>query len=144
MGIIDRLGTVIRSYLQEDTVDSAKTNTGTKAHTGDPDYNAAMDELDELLGKAQTHKNEHAWTKTRRSAASNPVMPPELQKDFAELGLSPSAAFEECKAAYKTLLKKHHPDRHAGNPADMKKATEKSTRINAAYDRIGKWFDTKA
>jgi curved DNA-binding protein CbpA len=45
----------------------------------------------------------------------------------------------ECKAAYKKLLKLHHPDRHAGHTGNMKKATEKSARINAAYDRIEKW-----
>jgi curved DNA-binding protein CbpA len=44
--------------------------------------------------------------------------------------------------AYKKLLKIHHPDRHAGHPGNMKKATEKSARINAAYQKIEHWRET--
>ncbi|MDR2631686.1 MAG: J domain-containing protein [Spirochaetaceae bacterium] len=65
-----------------------------------------------------------------------------MRRDFEELGLSPGASAAECKAAYKQLLKKHHPDRHAGHPGNMKKATEKSARLNAAYDRIERWRRT--
>ncbi|MDR2094638.1 MAG: J domain-containing protein, partial [Treponema sp.] len=65
--------------------------------------------------------------------------PEELRPDFAELGLPFGASAGECKAAYKKLLNTHHPDRHAGHAGNMKKATEKSARINAAYDRIEKW-----
>jgi len=36
----------------------------------------------------------------------------------------------------------HHPDRHAGHPGNMKKATEKSARINAAHQRIERWRET--
>jgi curved DNA-binding protein CbpA len=62
-----------------------------------------------------------------------------LRGDFAELGLPFDASEEDCKQAYKKLLKIHHPDRHAGHEGNMKKATEKSARINAAYDRIQRW-----
>ncbi|MDR0568327.1 MAG: J domain-containing protein [Spirochaetaceae bacterium] len=65
-----------------------------------------------------------------------------MKRDFAELGLSPGASQEECKAAYKKLLKIHHPDRHAGHSENMRKATEKSARINTAFDRIEHWRQT--
>jgi DnaJ-domain-containing protein 1 len=74
---------------------------------------------------------------TRQGTAAGP--PEELRPDFAELGLPFGAGAEDCKTAYKRLLKLHHPDRHAGHEGNMKKATEKATRINAAYDRIEKW-----
>lgn len=51
------------------------------------------------------------------------------------LGVKESATDEEIKAAYKTLVKKYHPDRHANNPlGDL--AEEKLREINQAYDEI--------
>jgi curved DNA-binding protein CbpA len=55
------------------------------------------------------------------------------------LGVPFGAGAEECKTAYKNLLKIHHPDRHAGHEGNFKKATERSMKINAAWDRIEKW-----
>jgi curved DNA-binding protein CbpA len=69
-------------------------------------------------------------------------MPETLRSDFAELGLPFGASADECKQAYKRLLKQHHPDRHGGHPENMKKATEKAARINAAFDRIERWRKT--
>ncbi|MDR2746058.1 MAG: J domain-containing protein [Treponema sp.] len=68
-----------------------------------------------------------------------PKEPEQLRQDFAELGLPFGAGAEECKAAYRRLLKLHHPDRHAGHQGNMEKATKKMAKINAAYDRIEKW-----
>jgi hypothetical protein len=66
--------------------------------------------------------------------------PPEtLRPDFAELGLPFGAGADACKAAYRRLLKLHHPDRHASHQGNMEKATKKMAKINAAYDRIEKW-----
>jgi DnaJ-domain-containing protein 1 len=70
------------------------------------------------------------------------ALPESLRKDFAELGVAFGASADDCKAAYKKLLKIHHPDRHAGHPGNMKKATEKSARINAAYQKIEHWRET--
>jgi hypothetical protein len=74
--------------------------------------------------------------------ASRPgrAVPEELRPDFAELGVPFGASAASCKTAYKNLLKKHHPDRHSGRPENVQKATEKTARINAAWDRIEKWL----
>ncbi len=51
------------------------------------------------------------------------------------LGVSPDVSDEELKKAYRTLAKKYHPDRYAGNPLE-KTASEKMKQINEAYDMI--------
>ena len=51
------------------------------------------------------------------------------------LGVKESATDEEIKAAYKVLVKKYHPDRHANNPLEDL-AEEKLRQINIAYDEI--------
>ena len=144
MGIWDRLGNVIKSYVnaEDERIFGRGTARAPGDHSrhaqGDPDYDAAFEELNDFLGGRDTSKeSENAGQKSREW--SRPV-PEGLKEDFAELGLAPTATMEECKEAYKKLLKIHHPDRHAGHPANMKKATEKAARVNSAYDRLEKWF----
>jgi DnaJ-domain-containing protein 1 len=145
MGIWDRLGNVVKSYFNDDNEKIRWRSPG--GERADPDLNAAYDELDDFLkegsakekpgGKASGREadGEQDW-----ATPGNRVIPAELQEDFAALGLTPGATAEECKEAYKKLLKIHHPDRHTRNPANMKKATEKTAQINAAYGRLEKWF----
>jgi len=51
------------------------------------------------------------------------------------LGVKESATDEEIKAAYKVMVKKYHPDRHANNPLEDL-AEEKLRQVNMAYDEI--------
>ncbi|MDR0552393.1 MAG: J domain-containing protein, partial [Spirochaetaceae bacterium] len=80
-------------------------------------------------------------TQKERAAGTPPRnMPPEeLRADFAELGVPFGASEDDCRNAYKKLVKIHHPDRHAGHEGNQKKATAKLTRINTAYGRIDAW-----
>ncbi len=151
----DRLGDAIKNFLDDDD-DRIFGKQGRPGQGfSDPDLKDAYDELDEFLktGQNKPRNPEHpgdsgrAWSDpgTHRQYQRKPAPPgpPEqLKQDFAELGLPFDAPLSECKAAYKKLLKIHHPDKHAGHPGNMKKATEKSARINAAYQRIEKWRDT--
>lgn len=53
------------------------------------------------------------------------------------LGVSSTASKEEIKAAYRTLVKKYHPDKY--QDSDLKElAHDKLAEINAAYDQIEK------
>jgi DnaJ-domain-containing protein 1 len=147
VGILDRLGDVIRSYLNDTGPGpSGRSPAGKRV---DPDLEAAYEELDDFLsgGKAGFAAERSAAGKEGRAdsgrAGSGGTPPPEsLRRDFEELGLAFGASADACKAAYKKLLKLHHPDRHAGHEGNMRKATAKSARINAAYDRIERWRET--
>ena len=139
MGIWDRLESVIKSYFN-DSNDAVFTGSGSGRH-GDPDLNAAYEELDDFLKGNDSKDKSKAWADEKEKPAEKkrPV-PEEIRQDFAELGLTPEASAEECKEAYKRLLKIHHPDRHANHEGNLKKATEKTARVNAAYDRLEAWF----
>jgi len=143
MGIWSRLGTVIKSYLDDYDAKLFGTNEkpGSSFRSADPDLDAAFDELNDYLNgngpRAGSSGGEEAQNNSARSSTKPP--PEELRPDFAELCVTFGAPMDECKAAYKRLLKVHHPDRHAGHEGNFKKATEKSARINAAWDRIEKW-----
>jgi len=149
MGIWSRLESVINSYFN----DFGEQTSRRFKSSGDPDVDEAYDELNDFLnGEGNSEKkkadNESYYTwrdahETPRSGGSGGPkvkMPPEeLRADFELLGVPFGADEETCKAAYKKLLKIHHPDRHAGHEGNYKKATEKSAKINAAVDRIEKW-----
>ena len=136
MGLFSRLGSVINSYINdfgEET--SGRFRSGS---TGDPDLDAAYDELNDYLNRKEPYpgrkKQEEPF---RQNTAPRVKLPPEeLRADFDCLGVPFGADVETCKVAYKNLLKIHHPDRHAGHEGNFKKATAKSAKINAAWDRI--------
>ncbi|MCL2008579.1 MAG: J domain-containing protein [Treponema sp.] len=132
MGIFDRLGSVLKSYINDD---SGKINwRNTSRQRGDPDLDAAFEELDDFL-HGTDGKN------APRQRAQKPV-PKDVLEAFAELGLEEGAGLEECREAYKALLKKHHPDRHAKHPGNLQKATIKTARLNAANERLLAWFES--
>ena len=140
MSIWNRLGSVINSYINDF---GEKTSSGFRS-SGDPDLDAAYEELNDYLnqgdrnpGKSTHHENIN--NEFVNQSAGLKLPPEELRRDFELLGVPFGADEEKCKNAYKKLLKIHHPDRHAGHDGNYKKATEKSAKINAAYDRIEKW-----
>ena len=141
MGIWDRLGTVIKSYLNDTETEYPKVGSGRSFRSStDPDLNAAFEELDDYLNRNGRHPKD-GGKNTFEEMHFRPVKPPpeELRSDFKELGVPFGAPADECKAAYKKLLKIHHPDRHAAHAGNFKKATDRTARINAAWDRIEKW-----
>jgi DnaJ-domain-containing protein 1 len=136
MGIWDRLGSVIKSYIN---ADSSKVFGERPKGCYDPDLDAAYEDLDDFLKGNDSKGKAKGWEEADKKQNAGKI-PEELKKDFAELGLEPDATLEECKEAYKKLLKIHHPDRHTKHDGNMKKATEKSAQINAAYERLIRWF----
>ena len=151
MGIWDRLGSVIKSYFNDDeeTVFANPSKGHASARHGDPDLDAAYDELNDFLNGKEKREKAHGFeSKGGKNAAgekqkARPV-PANLHKDFEALGLNADAGAEECKEAYKKLLKKYHPDRHAQTPENLIKATQKTAEINAAYDRLEEWFKSSS
>jgi len=136
MGVFDRLGTVINSYFN----DFGNETSGRLKSSGDPDLDAAYEELDDYLNQKERRFKNDPYTDFETAKSRSVKLPPEeLRPDFDLLGVPFGADIETCKAAYKKLLKIHHPDRHAGHEGNYKKATEKSAKINAAWDRIEKW-----
>ncbi|MDR2897856.1 MAG: J domain-containing protein [Spirochaetaceae bacterium] len=157
--MFDRLGSILRSYLDDDGQDIF-SNGKSHGRSPDPDYQAAYDELNDYLNdedegdrftsynrfenKERKAGNTQQKTPPRQPKDTNTrdKVPTELYRDFIRLGLKPGASLEHCKKAHKNLLKQHHPDKHAGNPFTLNRATEMSSSINASFQRISYWYKT--
>src|ERR1700759_2605790 len=57
-------------------------------------------------------------------------------EDYRILEIKPGATLEELKHAYHELMKVWHPDRFEHDSGLMRKALEKTTQINLAYERL--------
>jgi len=61
-----------------------------------------------------------------------PALTPAEKRAFNTLGLEYPVSFDELRARYKLLVKRHHPDTHNG----AKDAEERLKRINEAYKTL--------
>lgn len=77
---------------------------------------------------------------TSSSGSSRPPRPGSRDAEIAEwyriLDLQVGAEMSQIKTSYRQLMRKYHPDMHAGNPQKQKAATELSMRVTAAYNNL--------
>jgi DnaJ-domain-containing protein 1 len=67
-----------------------------------------------------------------KKARRTPPLPKDVQKGLDTLGVSLPITIDVLKKKYKTLVKLHHPDLHAGD----KKAEERLKAVNEAYQIV--------
>jgi DnaJ-domain-containing protein 1 len=60
---------------------------------------------------------------------------------FKVLDLQPGADMAQIKTSYRQLMRKYHPDMHAGNPGKQKAANELSMRVTTAYNGLVAHFE---
>jgi len=150
--IFDRLGKLVQAWVSSTFNEGAESANYRDAGVfEDQDLANAWDELNSFLdpSKTETQRREEEarhQEKQRRSSTATPQANAErvaVEEAYRFLNLAPYAPFADVKSRYKELLKKHHPDRHTGSPEDLKKATAVSARINAAYQLIEAWEESR-
>jgi len=84
------------------------------------------------------------------SSSSSSARPPrpgsteaQLLEWYRVLDLQIGADMVQIKTAYRQLMRKYHPDMHAGSPQKQKAATELSMRVTTAYNGLVAHFDKK-
>lgn len=60
----------------------------------------------------------------------------QLLEWYRVLDLPVGADLAQIKSSYRQLMRKYHPDMHAGNPQKQKAATELSVRVTTAYNGL--------
>ena len=146
--IFERLANLAKSFFN-DLVNDDPDGSGTKRRQYvDPDEQAAWDELNDFLDDEESSSSssssrgrEYRQQYAGNSGRSTPDS--EMQQAFKNLEVPFGTPFDKVKKAYKTLLKKYHPDRYANDPEKFKFATEYTKKINESFDRIEKYYQKK-
>jgi hypothetical protein len=144
--IFDRLGKLIQAWISSTFDESlGSANYRDAGVFEDQDLADAWDELESFLdpSKTDTERKENFHARESQNFR-NDTERKAIEDAYRFLDLPPYAPFREVKFRYKELLKKHHPDRHASSPEEMKNATAISAKINAAYQLIEAWEESVA
>ena len=136
--LFDRLGDLLRTVLGGDDPGSATRGARRRAppHPDDPDLAAAWEELESFLDTDGEPAASGASSASSTTGAGAAHPRERLRADYATLGVAFDAPLSEVKRAYKRLMRAHHPDRFAHDPARQAAATRKAAHINSAYARI--------
>lgn len=151
--IFDRLGKLVQAWVSSAFNEGAESANYRDAGVfEDQDLADAWDELESYLdpSKTETQRREDATRRQQQNGSSSYTNPKDdterkaVEEAYRFLNLPPYAPFAEVKTRYKELLKRHHPDRHTDSLENMKKATAVSARINAAYQLIEAWEESRS
>jgi DnaJ-domain-containing protein 1 len=108
--------------------------------------------------KEQAAKGGGTWSSQAASSSSSsagtgstePRRPPrpgsneaQLAEWYRVLDVQAGADMAQIKSSYRKLMRKYHPDMHAGNPGKQKAATELSMRVTTAYNGLVAHYDKK-
>ncbi|MCT7966712.1 DnaJ domain-containing protein [Laspinema sp. D1] len=94
-------------------------------------------EMDAELAKLKQRN----WRSLPDAITHRPQAPPlpvsdKIARFYKILGLNSNASLKEVKQAYRTLVKKWHPDLFYDNPEQQKKAQEVIQKMNEIYKEI--------
>jgi DnaJ-domain-containing protein 1 len=122
MSLLQRLTNATRASLNE-----IKNRTFGRSQR--PLSELTDDELEEELLR---RRRERASGKRRTTDDASPL-DKRIAQFYANLELSPGATVEDIKSAYRRLMAKYHPDKHTGDPAKHRAATDLSQELTRAY-----------
>lgn len=84
---------------------------------------------------------------SRGPASARPPRPGSTEAQLLDwyrvLDLQLGADMAQIKTAYRQMMRKYHPDMHAGSPQKQKAATELSMRVTTAYNGLVAHFEKK-
>lgn len=99
---------------------------------------AARAKVNEPPKSSSRPTNTGARPNTSRPAPARPSPDDEVRRAYAALEVPPGSDFETVRKSYRNLMRKYHPDRHAGSPDKQKAATEVAQRLTLAYKLLEK------
>jgi DnaJ-domain-containing protein 1 len=110
---------------------------------------AAADDAFRRMKDAAARDGGSTWSSTSSSstgstssggASARPPRPGSQAAQVADwykvLNLEPGADMAQIKSSYRQLMRKYHPDMHAGSPQKQKAANDLSIRVTTAYNGL--------
>jgi DnaJ-domain-containing protein 1 len=156
--ILDRIAALLRALFGDGPAGSrsADANRASDPRFADPDVARAWEELNEDLGREASSGTRSAGARSggtgtrsrgtggssRRADGGRTEHPLEsLRQDYANLEVPFGSDIATVRRAYKRLVLRYHPDRHAGQPEKLRVATEITKRINESFERLRAYLE---
>lgn len=91
-------------------------------------------EFEQEIAEIKVNMKSSSSSQKAQTPPKTPAQQDKIAVAYRILGLQPTAAFIEVKQAYKTLVKKWHPDLFVNKPQMQKQVQEKMRLVNQAYN----------
>jgi len=93
---------------------------------------------EELLRRRRLRARGHSEADAAGLGRQNEPSPQlkQLRSYYANLELNPGASAEDVKRAYRSLMRRYHPDKHADDPEKYRAATELARSLTEAYQAL--------
>ena len=98
-----------------------------------------FDMADKRTSTRRTIRRNETENNIKKEVSRRVPVPNELIEDFAILNVLPGVPLEDCKHAWKVLLKRVHPD---VSNSQGEATSDTVIRLNNSYRRIETWFNT--
>lgn len=98
-----------------------------------------FDVADKRKSSRRTIRRDENEVNIKKEVNRRVPVPNELIEDFAILNVLPGVPLEDCKHAWKVLLKRVHPD---VSNSQGEATSDIVIRLNNSYRRIETWFNT--
>lgn len=144
MGIKDRLKFIARSYINAFN-EGERRSSFRSPPEAPPEGEAPFDEMDFEAQWAAFQREEDE--RSRREGGSYNAPPPgskearTLSQCYKNLELRDGASYEEVKAAFKTLMRKYHPDKFGHDKAKADAATKVAQTVTESYQILKRHFE---
>lgn len=125
------------TFTQKETETEFKFDTSKQQS----EFNTKNNSQSQKFSNKKTGQQKASSKQKKQTTGKRYYVPFELYDDFKTLCLMPGTNLDECKVAYKSLLKKFHPDKFANEPEKQKEATEITSSITSAFTRIKTWYE---
>ena len=126
------------TFTQKETETEFKFDTSKQQS----EFNTKNNSQSQKFSNKKTEQQKASSKQKKQTTGKRYYVPFELYEDFKTLCVMPGTNLEECKIAYKSLLKQFHPDKFANEPEKQKEATEITSSITTAFNRIKIWYET--
>jgi DnaJ-domain-containing protein 1 len=96
----------------------------------------AFRRMKEQAARGGTTSSSSSSSSSSSTSHRTPRVDSQVAEWFRVLDLQPGADMAQIKTSYRQLMRKYHPDMHAGNPSKQKAANELSMRVTSAYNGL--------
>lgn len=125
------------TFTQKETETEFKFDTSKQQS----EFNTKNNSQSQKFSNKKTEQQKATSKQKKQTTGKRYYVPFELYEDFKTLCVMPGTNLDECKTAYKSLLKQFHPDKFANEPEKQKEATEITSSITTAFTRIKTWYE---